>query len=174
MKRHGNIKRKLSLGQIKHMRDLYRDGWNLEQLAQMYGVSRQAIWRLLKRRNEPMRPRHVRAPQENPNAARDELGIIVTLREQRSRELFSMHIPGKSAEALLYLAARLDRLPEDWRLLCYSTPRTILGDLQGRYARQGITYLNDLEARMLTQVGRIDLLDPELDHGWGSRRNGAQ
>jgi hypothetical protein len=170
---------KLSLEDRAAVVALYRDGWDITQLSRRYGVSPQAIRSLLKRRGVKTRPRHpthgrdrlgryVGEPREPELsiAARNEYGVIVTVREQRSRELRSLHEPGKRIEALRAVCARIDRLPGEWKIVCYSTPEMIEGDLRGprlkRHPGGKGSYLENPEALALARIRRLDLLDPAL------------
>lgn len=64
--------------------------------------------------------------------------------------------------ALLSIARELDERPARWRVVCISSPSTILGDLRGREHEHGYgdtTQLSVPEARMLGAIGRLDLLE---------------
>jgi hypothetical protein len=147
-----------------------------------FGVSRQAIFQLLRSRGVATRPRHPHpeqygresgpGPGDWTNQDRNEAGITVTLRRQDTHEFFSMHIAGLRGEALQYLADLIDRSGIDWRVLSYSTPETIVGDLKQRRAvqpesttRRAFAYLGAPEANALGRIGRLDLLDPDVDRG---------
>jgi hypothetical protein len=98
---------------------------------------------------------------------RDEWGVIVTAREQESGELWSLHEPGLRMEALRAVAERLDHRDGDWRVICYSTPASILGDMTAKRQVQHagtrqVAHLDCMEAQALGKIGRIDLLDPVL------------
>jgi hypothetical protein len=107
------------------------------------------------------------------NDTRNAAGIIVTLRRQDTLELHSLHIPGLRGEALQIVAEMIDRSGVDWRVLSYSTPDTIAGDLAKKRIQQPKdgstrrmpTYLSSIEANMLGRIKRLDLLDPALDLG---------
>lgn len=85
-------------------------------------------------------------------------GVIVTLRNQRTGDLLVIHEPGKRLEALRRIASRIDASQLDLRVLCYSTPETIEGDLQGD---RDVTEASP-EVRALGSIGRRDLLDPQV------------
>jgi hypothetical protein len=100
---------------------------------------------------------------------RDELGVIVTLKSQRTGKLFSLHVSGKRLDALRHIAAVIDQAEEDWRVICYSTPETIRQDLKGKREKRGGRYhdkdkrlADNVEAHALSRIGRKDLLDPSL------------
>jgi hypothetical protein len=116
-------------------------------------------------------------PDDWTNGHRNEAGIIVTLRRQDTLELFSMHVAGLRGEALRHLAALIDHSGVDWRVLCYSTPQLIEGDIKQRRAvqqksetRRTFTYLNTPEASALARIDRLDLLDPAIDRSEDDKR----
>ena len=170
----------LTRTQIHPACSLYRDGWNTQQLADWLGVSRQAIWRMLKRRGIPTRPRHIKRFDADggfarnnadgaPREERDSAGCIVTLADLVSGQTHTMHVPGMRRDALRFVVRWCDLAPGDWRVLCYSTPSTILADLTGARASlgngphhaSGITVAP--EVVVLGSIGRLDLLHPSLD-----------
>jgi hypothetical protein len=172
---------KLSFEEKQRLMDLYREGFSTGQLARMFGLERKSINYFLRRRGFEIRPRWPKrgngVPQAVTNRERDELGIIVTLREQQTRALFSMHVPGKRLEALRWLAEKLDATPGDWRLLCYSTAETIAGDLKGaRSHKVQSSYweVDSPETLALGLIHRLDLLDPKLDRGPGTPADRAK
>jgi hypothetical protein len=174
--RIGRYRRALDAAAVMEIKTRYREGAGLVELAHQFGVSRQAIWSLLRRRGVETRPRHGRRVQVATNAERDMAGVIVTVREQTTGVMRTLHVAGKAGDALRTVCARVDAWDGDWRVVCYSTPQTVLGDLQGARARFGAGqggHVDCPEATMLARIGRIDLLDPALDHGHpgrGSRR----
>lgn len=95
---------------------------------------------------------------------RDEFGVIVTVRLHPTGELRSLHEPGLRIEALRAIADKLDRAAGDWKIVCYSTPQTILGDMKG------LRSVNDpkrpaigaVESVALGKIDRLDLLDPSI------------
>jgi HNH endonuclease len=106
-------------------------------------------------------------------------GFTATIREQAGGRIETCHRVGPPLATLKAFMVELDERSadegSDWRLLCYSTPNTIFGDLlvsrdgraeQSKGAKQGI------EALVLARVGRIDRLDPSLERPW-SRKNKA-
>src|SRR5262249_21494682 len=109
---------------------LYGEGWNTGQLARRFGITREAVRKLLRTHGVEVRSRWHRKPAVN-RSERDEFGCIVTVREQKTRELRSLHEPGKRREALERICLRIDRLAGDWKIISYSTPETIATDLQG-------------------------------------------
>jgi len=141
--------------------ELYRMGWNTQRIADHFDVTRENIWKLLKRRGVQTRPRHytkrgryrVRSLDSATRIERDGDGIIVTLREQQSGALHVMHVPGMRRAALKQVARWCDTHEDDWRLLSYSTPETIYSDLDGA---RGIF---PPERHALSSIGRLDLLD---------------
>jgi hypothetical protein len=181
MRKVGHAK-KLSYGAKRQILDRYREGESMQSLGKSFGVSRQAIFQLLRSRGVATRPRHPHpeqygresgpGPGDWTNQDRNEAGITVTLRRQDTHEFFSMHIAGLRGEALQYLADLIDRSGIDWRVLSYSTPETIVGDLKQRRAvqpesttRRAFAYLGAPEANALGRIGRLDLLDPDVDRG---------
>lgn len=175
----GKYRRKLSLDQIKLMIELYREGWNSQQLADRFGCTRQAILQLLRRRDIEIRPRHPKGANGTNGLARgvreerDEAGVIVTIRNQGTDERLSLHEPGLRLDALRQVVARVDAMGGDWRVICYSTPLTILSDMQGQRALMRIDGQahphHPIEATVLSRVKRLDLLDPSLDWRHGLR-----
>lgn len=165
---------KLTPAQRRTVVELYRLGWNTQRIAEHFNVTRENVWKLLRRRGVQMRPRWPKSgphgaglPDSMPRAERDRQGVIVTLREQSSMRVYAMHVPGLRGAALEQVAAWCDAQPLDWRLLCYSTPLTIRRDLDGsRTQRNGqpreVDALGNVEATALARIGRSDLLDPEL------------
>jgi len=163
--------------------DMYREGANLQAVADFFHVSRQAIWGLLRTRGINVRPRHPKPPNDGKrkdgpldwtNRRRDEAGIIVTLRRQDSGELHSLHVPGKRLDALRHVAKIIDSSRVDWRLLTYSSPQTIEGDLKGaRMQKRGKSHGQgeiSIEGQALSLIDRIDLLDPSLYKAWRTDR----
>lgn len=177
--RQGNYKRVLTKTQARTAAELHSLGWSLERIGRLYGVSKQGIWSLLSRRGvdtggHPVSGnggrftfgvhRKRRRPDGSVKAERDEAGVIVTLIHLETQERFSMHVPGKRLEALRHVADTIDHTGEPWRVICYSTPDTILGDLGA--LRDGKP--DDLgppvppEARALGKIGRMDLLHESI------------
>jgi len=122
------------------------------------------------------RARRLDGTEINP---RDEYGCIVTVREQRTREVGSLHIGGKRMEALQRICDLIDLADGDWRILSYSTPQTIATDLKGkreiRNYQNAVSHNDNPEATALGRIGRLDLLDPSLLRGTGhNRRNGRR
>lgn len=156
---------KLTLDQRQTALVLYNQGWGFARIAKHLNVTRQAIHYLVRTR--------LTAPASWTTRDRNEAGINVTLRRQDTRELHSLHIPGKRMEALQHLADLIDHSGIDWRLLSYSTPQTIGGDLAKKRIQQAETgsdrdmptYLSSIEANMLGRIRRLDLLDPQIDLG---------
>jgi hypothetical protein len=120
-----------------------------------------------------MRAKRIRKTRIWNNDTRNAAGITVTLRRQDTLELHSLCIPGLRGEALQIVADMIDRSGIDWRLVSYSTPETIAGDLAKKRIQQPKTgstrrmptYLSSIEANMLGRIKRLDLLDPALDLG---------
>lgn len=105
-------------------------------------------------------PRTLTAAQKKNNS-RDSAGVIATLRNQRTREQRTIHIPGLLKAAVTELAERVDRDPE-WRVVCLSTPNTIAEDLRGRrnkdsLGRRAPAFPNE---RLLAVIDRLDILEP--------------
>lgn len=150
--------RKLSDGQIRQAKGLRLIGWSMREIGERYGVSGQAIrYHLL--RTKPA--------ESNPD--RDDAGVIVTVREQKSGALRSLHEPGLRGPALYEVCKRIDRLPGDWKVVGYSTPSTVRSDLHGSrdtnsLSKQGSSNGNNsVERTALAKVRRLDLLDPRLE-----------
>jgi hypothetical protein len=162
--------------------ELYRMGWNMQRIADHFGVTRSNIWLMLKRRGVQTRPRHwtrrgkyrVRTLDSATREQRDNDGIIVTLHEQQSGAIHVAHVPGMRQDALKQVAAWCDTHEDDWRLLSYSTPATIERDLQGARTIEmrgnGMQSIDNPEARALSSIDRLDLLDPSLNHLRAGRR----
>lgn len=111
------------------------------------------------------------------NEQRDSMGVIVTLREQNNDARVVLHKEGLKRAAMLEVAAWCDSQEGDWRVLCVSTPNTILRDVSGG---RGITepgrasaYLHSPEGSLLGLIGRRDLLDSKISASWDDtyRRN---
>jgi hypothetical protein len=139
---------------------LYNQGWSFGRIGRHFNVSRQAIYYLVRSRLGKV------PPLVWTNRDRDEAGVIVTLRRQDTRELYSLHVPGKRYEALQWIAAKIDASGQDWKVLCYSSPQTIVGDMHGKRLTQdkyGRAILDNPEARLLGAIKRLDLLDPSLE-----------
>jgi hypothetical protein len=190
--RQGNFSKVLTRTDVHTARSLYLEGWSLQQIANQFGVTKQAIWKLLRRRDVPMhRARPTRDEHGHFTGStggkhadpvnreeRDEAGCIVTLHEQRTGERGSLHIPGKRLDAMRNLAAMIDNAKGDWRVLCYSTPRSILGDLQGLRVdvseradgKDPYGFTQFPEVNVLAAIGRLDLLDPSLDRAGDEER----
>lgn len=149
--------RTLSLQDGQTARMLYREGWSTADLGRHFGVSRQAIWRMLHKHGVKLRGRHEQRTNDVTRRKRDEAGIIVTLRCQRDGHTITLHVPGKRLDALRYIAKAIDRSQGDWCVLCYSTPETVLGDLQGMRDNNEPPEVNALAA-----IERLDLLDPKV------------
>lgn len=167
---------KLSLGEQGQLVALYQHGFNIYQLSGQFKITPQAVHQLLKRRGIPTRPRWPKqAANGTKRADRDEEGIIVTLRDQQSRELYSLHVPGFKQDALRHVAEIIDGSGRDWRLLCYSTPALIAGDLSGprlqATTKGTIPHTDCPEAQALSKIKRLDLLDPALDRGWQRKKD---
>jgi hypothetical protein len=169
---------KLSFQDKRRVLDMYREGMSMVEIGKIFGVGKTAIHYFLHTRGEPTRPRHLHPQRYNgitgpkPGgqtvADRDEQGIIVTLRRQDTMELHAMHIAGKTGDALLYLAEKIDASGIPWRLLCYSTPRLIASDMQGGrtiVSKSGSTIISNPEASALGSIDRLDLLDPRVAIG---------
>jgi len=111
------------------------------------------------------------------NSKRNEYGCIVSVREQSSGDVRSLHAPGLRMEALQTICELLDRTEGDWKVVGYSTPETIVFDLKGKRHGGGHkdspAHIAFPEARVLAGIGRLDLLDPSLqrsDHRHYRRR----
>lgn len=148
--------RVLTLTQAQTARSLYREGWGIGKLARHFRVSRQAIWSMLRKHGVELRGRHERLTAKVNVAKRDAAGINVTLRRQRDGAYFSIHVPGKRIDAIRHVANVLDTEKDVWRVVCYSTPETIAGDL-ARNARDEAP-----EVQALKMIDRLDLLDPSV------------
>lgn len=102
-----------------------------------------------------------------------EYGCIVTLREQTTRQMQCRHLPGAHKTSLADLGVELDASPEDWKVVCISTPRSVFRDLQGtrnrtqyerRDSQDAISWdPREHERNLLSKAGRVDLLEP-LQH----------
>lgn len=166
--RHGRYTRKLTGAQAQTACDLYRDGWTMQRIADWLGVSWQAVRYQLRKHNVTTRDRHAKTTDPVDRTARDEAGIIVTLRRQRDGVRVSLHVPGKRKAAIRYVATVLDHNADDWRLLCYSTPETVGADLRGDREPTEASP----EVRALGTIGRRDLLDPSVAAKTNERNGG--
>jgi hypothetical protein len=92
--------------------------------------------------------------------ARDSAGVIVTVREQDTKELRTFHRPGLMADAITDACAQIDRLPGRWLISTISTPRTIAADLAVRNSSDQRAKPLRPERILLGQIGRLDLLEP--------------
>jgi len=131
-------------------RELRARGAPIFALMAKFNATRGAIEWALNPRQRPGRA-------HGGNKARDEAGIICTLREQRTGLRRVMHIPGKRYDATKLLVRMIDAMPGEWRLLSYSTPETIATDLDGMRMSGQMPELN-----ALARHGRLDLLDPSV------------
>lgn len=113
-------------------------------------------------------------------------GVIVTMREQTTGELDTIHRPGLPKQALKAVCAVIDGAAGDWRIVSISTPASILDDLQGsrhseRWTQGGNNRLGGVEhepdVRLKTEwaplnaIGRLDLLEPPPRTVYGYPRN---
>lgn len=106
-----------------------------------------------------MRPPTTKAQRKN--WYRDSAGVIVTCREQETGRLNTIHAHGPSGEALEDICTQLDNDDGDWRIICVSTPRTIMADLTKR-RDDGIRRVDrsrSPEVIALSLIGRMDLLE---------------
>lgn len=100
-------------------------------------------------------------------------GCCVSVEHARTGELRQLHRPGRKRTALLEIVEIIDaanrRDGDPWRVVGYSTPGTILADLEGRRMRLLDTadgsrtthgYLPELT--VFGQIGRRDLLHRRL------------
>lgn len=101
---------------------------------------------------------------------RDREGITTTWKNE-SGELLTVHRTGRPGRILAEIAADVTRLDPSYRLVSYSTPDTILRDLQGtRMLRKHSRNRHDVpgtelklpEPNALGKIGRLDLLHPDL------------
>lgn len=100
-------------------------------------------------------------------------GIIASVRNQKTGECVSLHEFGPVIIATRAIAAAVDRLGADWKIVALSTPHSIYRDLQGtrnyhvdnddRHPGQGRKSAADprtAEMTALGRIGRLDLLAP--------------
>lgn len=110
----------------------------------------------------------VAAKRAKENVARDEAGVIATLVDVDSGATTSFHVPGLARDAIRVAAARCDAMGATWKVRSLSTPRTVLRDLRdarGSLRSNGFAAQVTPEPTLLGQVGRHDLLAPELVAG---------
>jgi hypothetical protein len=158
----GRYRRKLTQGDIAVACKLYDEGWTTPRLARIFGVTWQAVHYHLRKRGVPLRVRN-RLPRGATRLDRD-AGVIITAKEQTTGVLRTLHEPGSRLQALYAVIERLDRMPGDWKIICYSNPDTIYSDLKLGPHRGGT-----VEQMILSRIDRLDLLDPSLDNGYPSR-----
>lgn len=107
------------------------------------------------------------------NGELDTAGVIVTAREQTTGDMLTLTRPGLATEALANLCRVLDRLEGVWKIVTVSTPRVILGDLQGAAGGRQHTP----EAVLLGTIGRQDMLEQRhrvvSERGHMPRRRGV-
>jgi hypothetical protein len=170
--RQGRFEKKLTKDQVRTVQSLYMDGWSMQRIGELFGITRQAVSKLLQRRGKhgskpvPTRGYHGRWTGSDGGGRtpvhareRDEAGCIVTLRDQATGDMRSMHVPGLRRDALRFIVRCIDVDVRDWRVYSYSTPTTILADMSGR---MGYAPERGPEFMALKSIGRIDLLDPSL------------
>lgn len=93
-------------------------------------------------------------------------GCICTF-ENRSGERYTLHSVGPPTKIVSLMCDHALAVGSDFRLISYSTPETIFGDLDGARAAglnwQGFsTPKPSPEKRILGQVGRLEMLHPRL------------
>lgn len=116
---------------------------------------------------------------ETSGQERQRDGAIVSLREQDTGRLDTVHVTGKTRDALEQLCDMIDQRDGDWKIVAISTPASIFRDLQGvrgQYQRASSKRRSTLddprtaEWSMLSQVGRLDLLQPLTNRELAPRR----
>jgi hypothetical protein len=108
-------------------------------------------------------------------------GILVTLREQTSGHLKTVHETGPTREALERVCDYTESLEGDWKIVSVSTPGSIFRDLQGRRGQHedarhekngGFSDPRTTEWNSLGRIGRLYLLQPlrQAGHDRGAGR----
>lgn len=96
---------------------------------------------------------------------RDKDGFVTTW-ENQAGELLTVHRKGRPTATLAEVADAVTARDPSFRLVCYSTPDTILRDLAGgnriSFEHPTTKVLHLPERNVLSRIGRADLLHPRL------------
>jgi len=153
---------KLSAEQVAEIIVLYQGGLTMSVISRRFGVARETVAYQLKKFAIPLRNTRPSSKPIEYNAS----GVIVSVKEQTSGRIHTLHAPGRKRDALEEIMETIDRDPGDWRIVSYSNPNTIVGDLHNRSPRR--TFSPEYHA--LKQADRLDLLDPSLQPIFYSKR----
>lgn len=105
---------------------------------------------------------------------RAQFGVIGTAQNSATGKTVSMHRAGPPTIAVAEIAAEVDKLGANWKIVSLSTPASVYRDLQGtRYhrikgdarnklmGRQSAHDARTQEKALLGRIGRLDLLSPQ-------------
>ena len=129
-----------------------------------FGDSKAAAYKRKGRKTKPLIPELNITPRE-----RDIYGATVTIRNQETRELRTLHHAGAPGPALREIVAEIDAAEGNWLVVAISSPNSIYRDLQGsRIAfdsthsahEKSVADPRSNESNALARVGRMDLLEP--------------
>ena len=95
---------------------------------------------------------------------RQNVGVIVTMREPCSGHLKTVHVPGRPLQALAEIVAEIDASDREWKIASICTPQTIFRDLQGTRFHPRDDRVQNSENFFLGSLKppRLDLLDWSL------------
>ena len=95
---------------------------------------------------------------------RDRLGCICSIENIVTGQVITWHVEGLRGAAAREIARRIDLLGDDWRVVSYCTPATILTDMDGNRLlddrRPGA--FESPEAMVFSRLGRPDVVHPRL------------
>lgn len=76
------------------------------------------------------------APELNMGPGDRDYGVIVTVQNQETGRLHSLHESGGAIDAVGRACDRIDEMGDAWKIVSVSSPRSVFRDLQGTRAKQ--------------------------------------